>query len=163
MYILFTVPNHSQYTRFGNRETRPCLFSPISPSIIGCFRFLFHLLFAAIHPFLSFVRRVLLYSTCRSFVRQTCSFVRQMRSTVLHVSFFCLADAFFRSTDAFYSTARVVLSFGRCVLFCVYVNIFHGSINYLSFIIDNLSLTINNYLFHAVLSSERRFKYKSSF
>jgi len=109
MYILFTVPNHSQYTRFGNRETRPCLFSPISPSIIGCFRFLFHLLFAAIHPFLSFVRRVLLYSTCRSFVRQT-------RSTLQHVSFFRSSDVFFRSTDAFYCTACVVLLLGRRVL-----------------------------------------------
>ena len=126
---------------------------------------------------LSFVRRILLLDRCillyvmyRSFVRQTCSFLCQMRSTLLHVSFFRSSDAFFRLTDAFYCTASVVLSFvrrflsfGRPVLFCVYVNFFRGSINYLSFVIDNLSLTINNYLFHAVLSSERRFKYKSSF
>ena len=109
MYILFTVPNHSQFTRFGNRETRPCLFPPISPSIIGCFHFLFHLLFFR-HPSLSFAW-------------QTCSFVRQMRSTLLHVSFFRSSDAFFRLADAFYSTACIVLSFvrrvlssGRCVL-----------------------------------------------
>jgi len=124
-------------------------FSPISPLIIGCFRFLFHFPFS-FHPSLSFSR--------------------QKRSTLLHVSFFRSSDAFFCLADAFYCTSSVVLSFvrrflsfGRPVLFCVYVNFFHGSINYLSFVIDNLSLTIDNFSFCAVLSSGRRFKYKSSF
>ena len=125
MYILFTVPNHSQFTRFGNRETRPCLFPPISPSIIGCFHFLFHLLFAAIHPFLSLVRRFLLYCMCRSFVRQTRSFVWQMRSTLLHVSFFRSSDAFFRSSDAFFFAFMSIFFTAASIIYLSSLIIYH--------------------------------------